>query len=152
MNANEELERLLPHRRPIIMLSELFPEEAHGVAEARLDTSADSLFYDPEIDGVPSPAALEFMAQTMAVAVGRERLRKGLDPAIGFVLGTRRMEVPGAGFSRDGRYVARAECTYTDGEFASFDCCIRDGEGAVVATATLTAFQPKDLDAIGTML
>ena len=153
MNAIEELERQLPHRRPMIMLSEPLPEEEHGVAAAYIDTSAGSIFYDPEIDGVPSCAALEFMAQTMALAVGRDRISKGLDPAVGFVLGTRKMDVATDGFSRKKRYMARAACTYTDGEFASFDCSIRDVEGdAVVATATLTAFQPDDLKAMEKMI
>ena len=153
MNAIEELERLLPHRRPMIMLAEPLPEEERGVAAAYIDSSEGSIFYDPEIDGVPSCAALEFMAQTMAVAVGRYRIGKGLDPAVGFVLGTRKMDVATDGFSRRKRYMARAACTYADGEFASFDCSIRDVEDdAVVASATLTAFQPDDLEAMEKMI
>lgn len=144
-NAMSGLEKALPHRRPIIMLSEELPEESPGVARARIDTSPRSMFFDAGLDGVPSCAALEFMAQTMALAVGRDRGRRGLDPAVGFVLGTRRMEVPAEGFLRRKRYVSRAECTYTDGEFASFDCSISEEGGPVVATAVLTAYQPSDL-------
>ena len=153
MDGIDEIEALLPHRRPVVLLAEALPETAPGIAEARLDVSEKCEFFDHALGGVPSCAALEYMAQTMALAVGRERRRKGDDPAIGFVLGTRKMDIATDGFLRKKRYLARAECTYTDGEFASFDCCIRDLEGdAVVATATLTAFQPDDLEAMEKMI
>ena len=47
-------------------------------------------------------------------------------------------------FARGRRYLVRAECTYSDGGFASFDCSIRDSCGTTVAKAALTAFQPGD--------
>jgi predicted hotdog family 3-hydroxylacyl-ACP dehydratase len=144
MTAKDELDRLLPHRSPMTLLAEAFPEKTPGTAEAVADTSDGCLFYDHAVGGVPACVALEYMAQTMALAVGRERLSKGADPAVGFVLGTRRMDVSVVKFARDARYVARAECTYTDAQFASFDCDIRDDSGKVVASATLTAFQPDE--------
>ena len=142
MGEIEEIEALLPHRRPVVLLAEALPETAPGIAEARLDVSEKCRFFDHAVGGVPSCAALEYMAQTMAIAVGRERRRKGEDPAIGFVLGTRRMDVFIDKFEPGGDYVARAECTYEDGEFASFDCSIADARGDIAAKATLTAFQP----------
>lgn len=144
MDKIEEIEALLPHRRPIVMLAEAFPESAPGIAEARIDVSEECVFFDPSIGGVPSCAVLEYMAQTMAIAVGRERRRNGKDPAVGFVLGTRMMDVFIDMFKPGTDYVARAECTYEDGEFASFDCSIRDSCGTTVAKAALTAFQPGD--------
>ena len=142
MGEIEEIEALLPHRRPVVLLAEALPEAAPGIAEARLDVSEKCRFFDHAIGGVPSCAALEYMAQTMAIAVGRERRRKGDAPAIGFVLGTRKMDVFIDKFEPGGDYVARAECTYEDGEFASFDCSIADVRGGIAAKATLSAFQP----------
>lgn len=142
MDGIDEIEALLPHRRPVVLLAEALPETAPGIAEARLDVSEKCEFFDHALGGVPSCAALEYMAQTMALAVGRERRRKGDDPAIGFVLGTRKMDVLIDKFEPGGGYVARAECTYEDGEFASFDCSIADARGEIAAKATLTAFQP----------
>lgn len=144
MDAIDELESLLPHRRPMVMLAEAMPETAPGIAEARIDTSEKCQFFDRASGGVPSCAALEYMAQTMAVAVGRERRRTGRAPAVGFVLGSRSMDILIDVFEPGGIYMSRAECTYEDGEFASFDCSIVDAHGAVVAKATLTAFQPGD--------
>ena len=136
MQEIEELDSLLPHRRPMTRLGEALPEEEPGTAVA--------VFFDAAIGGVPVCAALEYMAQAMAVAVGRERRRRGQDPAIGFVLGARRLEVSIDRFACGLRYEVRAKCAYHDDEFASFDCDISDPEGRTVATAALTAFQPSD--------
>ncbi len=126
------------------MLSGILPEEKPGAAAAYADTSPGSIFFDPEIDGVPSCAALEYMAQAMAAAAGRSRLRAGLAPAAGFLLGTRKMDIRTDRFARGRRYLVRAECTYSDGGFASFDCSIEDEDGATAAAAALTAYMPPD--------
>ena len=69
---------------------------------------------------------------------------RNLAPAIGFVLGSRRLEISVDRFARGSRYVACAKCIYSDGSFASFDCAIRDESGSVAASATFSAFQPPD--------
>ena len=67
MNETLRPADFLPHRPPMILLAELIsvdvPEEASAVA----DTSPGCIFYDPELRGVPACAALEYMAQTMAL-------------------------------------------------------------------------------------
>ena len=54
------------------------------------------------------------------------------------------MEVKIAAFESGKRYVANAKCVYGDGEFASFDCSITDPDGATVAAALFTAYQPPE--------
>ena len=144
MTAALRLEDLLPHRPPMILLAELISVEVPGEASAVADTSPNCIFYDPGLKGVPACAALEYMAQTMALAVGAERRRKGLAPKVGFVLGTRRMEVKLATFESGKRYVANAKCVYDDEAFASFDCSITDPDGATVASALFTAYRPPE--------
>ena len=144
MTAALRLEDLLPHRPPMIMLAELISVDVPGEASAVADTSPGCIFYDPELKGVPACAALEYMAQTMALVVGAEHRRRGQTPKVGFVLGTRRMEVKVATFESGKRYVANAKCVYDDDEFASFDCSITDPDGTTVATALFTAYQPPE--------
>ena len=144
MSESLRLADFLPHRPPMIMLAELISVDVPGVASAVPDTSPSCIFYDPELKGVPACAALEYMAQTMALAVGEERRRRGQTPKVGFVLGTRRLEVKVATFESGKRYVANAKCVYAETEFASFDCSITDPDGATVATALLTAYQPSE--------
>ena len=144
MNESLRPADFLPHRPPMILLAELISVDVPEVASAVPDTSPSCIFYDPELKGVPACAALEYMAQTMALVVGAGRRRRGLTPRVGFVLGTRRMEVKVATFESGKRYVANAKCVYDDNEFASFDCSITDPDGATVATALFTAYQPPE--------
>ena len=138
-----KLDGLLPHRKPMTMLERIVSAGAAGVAEAIADVSRESIFYDASVGGVPALAALEYMAQTMALAVGAEYVRRGGKPKIGFVLGARKMDVSVPFFDPEKEYSVRAKCIYSDDEFASFECSI-SCEGEKVAGATLTAFQPPD--------
>ena len=144
MTAALRLEDLLPHRPPMIMLAELISVDVPGEASAVADTSPGCIFYDSELKGVPACAALEYMAQTMALVVGAEHRRRGQAPKVGFVLGTRRMVVKVATFESGKRYVTNAKCVYDDSEFASYDCSIADQDGATVAAALFTAYQPPE--------
>ena len=144
MNGSLRPADFLPHRPPMIMLAALISVDVPGMASAVPDTSPSCIFYDSELKGVPACAALEYMAQTMAIAVGVERRRRGETPKVGFVLGTRRLEVKIATFESGKRYVVNAKCVYDDEAFASFDCSITDPDGSTVATALLTAYQPPE--------
>ena len=144
MSLDSRLLELLPHRPPMTMLAQVVSVEMPGEAVSVADTSAGSVFYDPDLGGIPACVALEYMAQTMALAVGAEHWRRGEAPKVGFVLGTRRMEVKVATFESGKRYVANAKCVYDDDAFASFDCSITDPDGVTVATALFTAYQPPE--------
>ena len=109
---------LLPHRPPMTMLSDVIAVDEPGIAVAVADSSACSLFYDEGMGGVPACAAIEYMAQTMALAVGADGRRRGEAPRVGFVLGTRRMDVGIPSFDSSQRYVTSAKCAYFDDEFA----------------------------------
>ena len=148
-----QLAELLPQAAPMILLSGYSEPTEEHVVEAFVDIDEKSPFYEVGLGGVPGCVALEYMAQTMALLVGLYRRRKGLPPQLGFVLGSRRLEIAVPCFLKGVRYRVRATCTYQDEEFGSFDCEIRtadDGavrEGAVgtmlVAKGMVTAFQPS---------
>ena len=136
---------LLPHRPPLVMIRD-GEDLAEGEAAARAVTSSENYCFDPEIGGVPAAAALEFMAQTMALAVGLRRRRAGLPPAVGYVLGSRRLTVGVPVFRSDGDYRITAKCEFSDEEYGSFVCRIVDANGREVAVGTLTAYQPPALN------
>ena len=138
-----ELTDFLPHRPPMILLDGLEEPSSIDEVESHVEISAASPFYEAELGGVPACVALEYMAQTMALCVGLYRRDKGLDPKLGFVLGSRRLEIRIPAFRDGERYRIRATCTYQDEEFGSFDCDIRDRADQVVASGRLTAFQPE---------
>ena len=133
---------LLPQAEPMVLLSGYEPTDDLRSAKAFVDVTPRSPFFELEADGVPSCVALEYMAQAMALVVGRLRRERGLQPQIGFVLGSRRLETFGDYFVNGQRYEVSAVCTYEDESFGSFDCEVRAADGTTVARATLTAFQP----------
>lgn len=138
-----ELSELLPHKAPMILISGYEEPSTEDSVTAHVDVSERSPFFEQELGGVPGCVALEYMAQTMALLVGIDRRRRGLAPAVGFVLGSRRMEVAAPVFRNDSRYRISAICTYRDDDgFGSFDCEVLDEAGGVAARGTLTAFQP----------
>ena len=139
------IDELLPQSAPMVLLSgyEEPPADAEpNAVEAFVDVTPHSPFFDAALGGVPSCVALEYMAQAMALCIGLLRRRTGLAPKVGFVLGSRRLELKAPAFAVGSRYRVRAACTFQDEAFGSFDCEVRDVAGAVVARGTLTAFQP----------
>ena len=137
------LPELLPHAEPMILLSGYEEQEREESVTAFVDVGRESPFYEQTLGGVPSCVALEYMAQTMALLVGLRDRRRGQKPRIGFVLGSRKLETKIPCFRDGERYRISATCAYEDESFGSFDCTIADGRGELVATATMTAFQPE---------
>ena len=141
------IDELLPQSAPMVLLSgyEEPPADAEpNVVEAFVDVTPHSPFFDAALGGVPSCVALEYMAQAMALCIGLLRRRTGLAPKVGFVLGSRRLELKAPAFRPGERYRVSAACTFQDESFGSFDCAVRDAAGDVVAGGTLTAFQPDE--------
>ena len=127
----------------MILLTGYEEPVSEDAVAAFVDVGRDSPFYEPGLGGVPACVALEYMAQTMALLVGLRDRRRGIAPRVGFVLGSRKLETGIPRFRAGVRYRIAATCTYEDESFGSFDCVIEDDGGAVVAKATVTAFQPE---------
>lgn len=138
----KDLDELLPQAEPMILLSGYEPSSMPGKALAYVDISPSVPFYELDQDGVPSCVALEYMAQTMALAVGEARQAAGELPRLGFVLGSRKFETFVEVFKTGCRYRVTAVNTYQDESFGSFDCEVLDPDGVCVARASMTAFQP----------
>ena len=139
---DESLSTLLPHAEPMILLSGYLPSDSDDTVQSWVDIVPSSPFFDAAQGGVPGCVALEYMAQTMALCVGFRRRRNNLPPRLGFVLGSRKLEVSIPFFRSGERYRVYVRCTYQDESFGSFDCTVADSAGATVASAQMTAFQP----------
>ncbi len=137
-----DVKDLLPQKPPLVLLTGFEEGACLEEAVAFVDVTPESPFFEPSLQGVPSCVALEYMAQTMALVVGRKRRSQGLPPQIGFVLGSRRLTVSVPSFACGARYRVKARCVYADESFGSFDCEILSPDGACVASATVTAYQP----------
>jgi predicted hotdog family 3-hydroxylacyl-ACP dehydratase len=89
--------------------------------------------------------AVELMAQASAALAGIfDRIASPGRPARpGFLLGTRRLSLDVPAFEVGRRYLVRSRNEFSDGESASFDCAVLDGERPV-AHAILSAYCPAD--------
>lgn len=141
------LETLLPHRAPMILLSEV---KDHSLEERFLTASViiteDTLFYEAPQGGVPAYVALEYMAQAIGCFAGYYDLSQTppQKPGVGFVLGSRRFEAQ-TDVLEKGTYLVRVEEVFFDEEVASFDCFVYDDKKNIRAHALLNAYRPKNI-------
>jgi len=92
----EELQTLIPHKGKMLLLSRVIEYDIEHSVRAEYDITRNCLFYDPVLDGVPSWAGFEFIAQAVSVLTGIRKREKGEKPNIGFILSipSMRMEIP----------------------------------------------------------
>jgi predicted hotdog family 3-hydroxylacyl-ACP dehydratase len=134
---------LIPHRGDAILLDEILAVGDDRL-EARLLVRPGTAFSEPSGD-LPGWAGPEIMAQAIAALSGHrwQRTRGGAAP-IGLLLGVRSYDAVEADFRRgDTLQVEVIESTENEDGRAVFDGWIRRG-GEVIASGTLTVFQPPD--------
>ena len=147
MTTSVPLEELIPHRPPMVLIDavESFDAAAKRLV-ARVTIGANQLFSGP--DGVPNWVAIEYMAQTAAALVGLydKVTAPGAPARPGLLLGTRRLDLKLDRFEMGKSYRITAENVFSDADAASFACSIEDETGETVATATLNAYRPSDME------
>ncbi|MBR3148321.1 MAG: hypothetical protein IKF41_03195 [Alphaproteobacteria bacterium] len=113
----------------------------------RVDVKDTDLLFDKNLGGIPSWASLEFMAQSIACCVGLSDLHKNpsATPAVGFVLGSRKISVLKPVYLAGHSYFIHVKSMFCDQNIASFDCNIVDEDNNVIATGALNAFRPDDI-------
>jgi predicted hotdog family 3-hydroxylacyl-ACP dehydratase len=143
-----DLTKIIPQRAPMIFLSDVeeFDYENQSLV-ARVDVSETDLLFDKNMGGIPSWASLEFMAQSVAAFVGLGDLHNNPDasPAVGFVLGSRKLSVLKPVYLVGHSYFIHVKSMFCDQNIASFDCKIVDEDNNVVAAGALNAFRPDDI-------
>lgn len=143
-----DLTKIIPQRAPMIFLSDVedFDYENQSLV-ARVDVDEKDLLFDKNLGGIPSCASLEFMAQSVAAYVGLGDLHNNPDanPAVGFVLGSRKISVLAPVYLVDHSYFIHVKSMFCDQNIASFDCKIVDEKDNVIAAGALNAFRPDDI-------
>ena len=140
------LEAVLAHRRSMCWLDAV---RAHGEAGTRcaIDVGRSAAFVGAA-DRAPTWLALEWMAQAVSAhdnLVRRARLGPDTPPRIGFLLGTRRLDLFCE--SLDATAPATVEVRHLwggDGLTASFDATVRDADARPVARARLSCGVPPE--------
>jgi len=132
------IERLLPQRPPMLLLSQLLScTESEGTADALI--SPDNLFRLPD-DTIHAAALFELMAQAYAAVHGYQSHLAGKPVSIGFLAGIRQAVVLGAARIGDLLLVSVRQTALVP-PFVRAEARIeRDGE--TLAEGELTLFVP----------
>ncbi|MEG1157284.1 MAG: 3-hydroxylacyl-ACP dehydratase, partial [Acinetobacter sp.] len=99
-----------------------------------------------EPEGLPTWSSIELMAQTISAYAGYKGQTQGLPPKIGFLLGTRKMQLPCAYFSLGTTVQIRVEQSYLHEGLGQFNCEIEYQEHRF--SAMLSVFEPENMNEI----
>jgi predicted hotdog family 3-hydroxylacyl-ACP dehydratase len=90
--------------------------------------------------GLPSWSSIELMAQTVSVFAGAKGQKLGLTPRIGYLLGTRKLNLPMAYFEHGKILKIRAEQQYLHEGLGQFACEISYEDHII--QAVLSVYEP----------
>jgi predicted hotdog family 3-hydroxylacyl-ACP dehydratase len=139
-----DIASVMPHGGAMLLIDRLLEHDEDSVA-VELRVPSDGLFHAD--GGMPAYVGVEYMAQAVACWAGCRARSRGLPPAIGFLLGTRRYDcaVPRFPSGMVLRVEARCEILGENG-LGMFACRILHEE-RVLATANVSVFEPTDAQA-----
>jgi predicted hotdog family 3-hydroxylacyl-ACP dehydratase len=146
MTVDFHVEDVVPHSGVMSLLDRVV-DAGEDWLEAEVRIGRDTLFADER--GVPAWAGIEYMAQAIAAFAGMQRRRRGLEAAVGFLVGTRRYDSSQSYFPHGSRLTIRVEREFqADNGLGVFACEIR-GESLqnheITASAALNVFQPDNV-------
>jgi len=142
---------LLPHKDPMIFISDIRSFDLkNGFLIAHVKIKQSDILFQSNIGGVPSYAALEYMAQSVGCFVGLYDLEKNPNnkPAVGFVLGSRRLQINVPVFKLDEDYLVKVNMLFCDETIASFECLMyNENTDEQVASAIVNVYRPESVSA-----
>ncbi|WP_111885823.1 MULTISPECIES: 3-hydroxylacyl-ACP dehydratase [unclassified Acinetobacter] len=137
--------QFIPHEQPMVFVDHLI-EANDSYAIAELQIRPELMFCEAE--GLPTWSSIELMAQTISAYAGHKGQTKGLPPKVGFLLGTRKMQLPCPYFAVGNTVRIRVEQSYLHEGLGQFNCEIEYQEHRF--SAMLSVFEPENMnDAIG---
>ncbi|WP_107682007.1 ApeP family dehydratase, partial [Acinetobacter baumannii] len=99
----------IPHEQPMVFIDHL-TEVAEGRAQAELTITPELMFCEAE--GLPTWASIEIMAQTISAYSGWQGQQSKQAPKVGFLLGTRKLNLPIPYFSLGSQLIIQIEQQY----------------------------------------
>ena len=134
-----DLQDLLPHRPPMLLISELLDHGPDFVVAAAKVTATGLLVQGDR--GLPSWALIEYFAQTAALLGGLRAREAGSTAGQGYLLGTRKFESNHPWIKPGVRLVFEAREQFRDGNgMGAYGC--RTLDGPVSAECVLNVFTP----------
>ena len=141
MPVQYTVDELLPHKGRMVLLDEILNWDANSLT-ASVCVGSNGLFVDKQ-NSVPAWVGIEYMAQTIAAWAGTKALQIGNPVRPGYLLGTRKYVARTESFKCLEELVVFVEQKYHNNEMSAFDCLIKANDGGVIATASLSVYQPE---------
>lgn len=140
-----DVRELVPHSGDMVLLDRVLLADAENVC-AEVTIGPDTVFCDGT--GVGAWVGIEYMAQAIAIHGGHLARRRGESVKIGFLLGARRYHCSVPLFAIGSvLHVHAHHAMQGENGLAAFECRIEDAaSGACLATATITVFEPNNVD------
>lgn len=129
---------LIPHRPPMVLVDSVRKFDDNSIETSLL--IRDELMF-AQARGLPSWTAIEIMAQSISAYAGLKGRQRGEPPQIGYLLGSRRLQLPIEFFAPGKTLVIRASEHYMHEGLGQFHCEI-DYDGHTIA-AVLNVYQPE---------
>ncbi|MGI2170101.1 hotdog family protein [Shewanella sp. MF05960] len=141
-----DISEFVPHRAPMILIDKLLEHQPDTLLTA-IHISEASAYFDNTINGVPNYVGIEYMAQSIAALAGVEAKLKGDKVRVGFLLGSRKLQMHIGHFILGQTYHTKVSRLYQEPSgLAVFDCQIFH-QNHVVASANVNVFQPLNTQA-----
>ncbi len=139
MKNKEYLEKILPHKEPMILIDDVVDYSLEGKwLKSSVTIDENSLFYDKDIEGIDGTVGIEYMAQTIGCyAYYRNNCRV---PKSGYLLGTRLYNNALKKFSLGKNYYILVKEVFV-AEIYSFECLIYNEKEEEVSSATVNVYQ-----------
>jgi predicted hotdog family 3-hydroxylacyl-ACP dehydratase len=138
-----DIRSLIPHAGPMVLLDRVISVDEDSLC-AEVSIRSNTLFCGP--DGVGAWVGIEYMAQAIAAWAGYTAQLRGEPVKLGFLLGTRRYESSRPIFVLGSVLRVHVQRLFqNENGLGSFECFIDNEEGRV-ASATVTVFQPPNVD------
>ena len=135
MTAFPAVSELVPHEPPVLALDALVAWRP-GHAEARLTVRPDDPFVrDGRLDAV---VLLEYMAQAVAACLGMEAYAGSGGVRVGMVIACRQMAIRRPSLAVGEVLAISADRVRGTDALSHYDGAVRDGDGELVASATMT--------------
>ncbi|MEB6480396.1 ApeP family dehydratase [Acinetobacter vivianii] len=129
----------IPHEQPMVFIDHLV-EANDGYAIAELTIRPELMFC--EAAGLPTWTSIEIMAQTISAYSGWMGQQLQQAPKVGFLLGTRKLQLPFAYFAVGQTLKIRVEQQYLHEGLGQFSCEIHCNEQVI--SAMLSVYEPTD--------
>jgi len=143
-----DIRTLVPHGGPMCLLDRVVASDADTLV-AEVAIHGASLFYSQPMQGVGSWVGIEYMAQAVAAHAGWLAKRDGGTVRPGFLLGSRRYSTHSPLFANGQVLQVKVKMEMRgDNGLGAYECSIADtgNPGQELASATLTVFQPDDVN------